>query len=281
MLKQQKHVFHFPYKHLSFGQFDFNCGLIAFTTVESQYYHITETLMVVGGCPQFRNQIFLEVNYTRDYILKVKILNSSTVMVIIKQFKIPSTCSIHIWSIPARKLIKCYEMKECSGNSQISIWQLTHKIVACAHENDIHLYDISAPSVDNWKHIHKLSHKKPVLSLSLNNGNKTSHKTYFIELGDVCNIIASGSVDKTCCIWSMSSGKCLFKLQHSNPVCSVNLIAAGALVATCCINNSTIRIWSTTTGQLIREINSQSSQIPVAFNDLKYCFKQIYFERGW
>jgi hypothetical protein len=179
MLKQQKHVFHFPFKHLSFGQFDVNCGLIAFTTVESQYYHITETLMVVGACPQFRNQIFLEVNYTRDYILKVKILNSSTVMIIIKQFKIPSTCSIHIWSIPLRKLIKCYEMKECSGNSQISIWQLTHKIVACAYENDIYLYDISDSSVENWKLIHKLSHKKPVLTLSLNNGKHFSNKNLF------------------------------------------------------------------------------------------------------
>jgi hypothetical protein len=258
-LTQQQHVTHFPFDSTHASPVDYAFGLAAFSYTSSISSHVTDTLVVVGASPMFKDQLFLEARYTRDFIIAIKLIRNMTCMVVVKQMKAPMAYHIHIWDLTQRKLIKTWETKSLTGllnnitsipiepsenkdrqsapiiqATDTSLWELTEPLVACGIGNRVLVFDVSSNSVGHWHQLFAFMHGSTVMCLSLND-----------EMRDVTSIIATGSVDRTCKIWSLHSGKCLSTIPHPSPVTSVKLIACGALVATCCIDNGTIRIFDT------------------------------------
>ncbi|KAL9650997.1 hypothetical protein ABK040_015100 [Willaertia magna] len=270
-IKLNKEVLHFPYSFLSHSPFDYQFGVLCFVYTESSYYHINSTLVVIGGTELLKDEVFLEVTYSRDYISAVKLLSNKTCMAIVKLARVPVQYCVHIYDITSKRLSKTFELKDLPSETEVKVWELTQQIIACSADNRIYIYDISHSSnVQNWKLLHVLQgHYTTVTSLSLNT-----------ELIDVCNVLVSGSADGTAKIWSLHTGNCLLTLVHPSPVTTVKLIAGGSMVATVCVNESKIRIWSICgqdAGQLVRVINLPS----LSTGGNGYCQKEIYFDDSY
>ncbi|KAG2388536.1 hypothetical protein C9374_000700 [Naegleria lovaniensis] len=275
-----KEILHFPYSYLSHSPFDYQFGVLCFVYTESSYYHINSTLVVIGGTELLKDEVFLEVTYSKDYIVAVKLLSNKTCMVVVKMARVPVQYCVHIYDITLKKLTKTFELKELPTDSkEIKFWELTQQIIACAVDRTIYVYDVShSSSVNNWRLLHTLdTHQSTITSLSLNT-----------ELIDLCNVLVSGSADKTVKVWSLHTGNCLMTLLHPGPVSCVKIIAAGSMVATACINESVIRIWSICgrdAGKLVRvlalpTLSSCNEQI---FTQKEIFFDEsyfIYFEKG-
>ncbi len=241
-LVRQGHVEKFPYEHITSTPFDLHHGLLATVITESMYYHISCSLVVTGASSFLRNKIFLEAKYIRDYVIAVKILSNWTVMAIVKQFKMPLQYVIHVWCLRTKKLLKTYEMKECTNNfnDEIAVWELADSAIACIMGKSVCLYDIYHPQVTRWKHLGNLVHPNLVTSVSMNS-----------ELEELCNVVATGCTDGNCRVWSLRTRACLYVLPHQSPVSDVKLIAGGSMVATCCVGDNCIRFW--TLGKTVAE----------------------------
>lgn len=234
-LVRQGHIEKFPYEHITTTPFDLHHGLLATVITESMYLHISCSLVVTGATSFLRNRIFLEAKYSRDYVIAVKIMNNATVMAIVKQFKIPLQYVIHVWCLRTKKLLKTFELKECTANfnDEIAVWELSESVVACIIGKSVCVYDIYHPQVTRWRHLFNLDHPNLVTCLSMNS-----------DLDDLCNLIATGCSDGNCRIWSLRTKNCLFTLPHQSPISDVKLIAGGSMVATCCVGDNCVRFWT-------------------------------------
>ncbi|KAF0976715.1 hypothetical protein FDP41_004010 [Naegleria fowleri] len=268
-----KEILHFPYSYLSHSPFDYQFGVLCFVYTESSYYHINSTLVVIGGTELLKDEVFLEVTYSKDYIVAVKLLSNKTCMAIVKMARVPVQYCVHIYDITLKKLTKTFELKELPTEAkEIKIWELTQQIIACSVDRTIYVYDIShSSSVNNWRLLHTFeSHHSTITTLSLN-----------IELIDLCNVMVSGSADKTVKVWSLHTGNCLMTLPHPGPVSCVKIIAAGSMVATACINESVIRIWSICgrgAGKLVRVLALPTLS---SCNEQIFTQKEIYFDESY
>ncbi|EFC50105.1 WD40 repeat-containing protein [Naegleria gruberi] len=274
-----KEVLHFPYSYLSHSPFDYQFGVLCFVYTESSYYHINSTLVVIGGTELLKDEVFLEVTYSKDYIVAVKLLSNKTCMAIVKLARVPTQYCVHIYDISMKRLSKSFELKELPTDSkEVTSWELTQQVIACTVDKKIYVYDISnSTSMASWRLIYTLEgHDSIVTSMSLNT-----------ELIDLSNVLASSSSDKTVKIWSLHTGQCLMTLEHPSAVSCAKVIAAGTMVATCCVNESVIRIWSicgADAGALVRVLalptlstsNTRHTQKEIFFDESYF----TYFEKG-
>jgi hypothetical protein len=234
-LVRQGHVEKFPYEHITSTPFDLHHGLLATVLTESMFYHISCSLVVTGASSFLRNRVLLEAKYTRDYIVAVKLLNNMTCMAIVKQFKLPMAYQIHVWDLRTKKLLKTFELKQCSidFNDEIAVWEVTESVVACIMGKNVCVFDIYNPSVLRWRHLGNFVHPNLVTSVSLN-----------AEFDDLCNLMVTGCSDGNVRVWSLRTKNCLYTLPHDSPISDARLIAGGAMVATTCIGDTCVRFWT-------------------------------------
>ena len=267
-----KEVLHFPYSYLSHSPFDYQFGVLCFVYTESSYYHINSTLVVIGGTELLKDEVFLEVTYSKDYIAAVKLLSNKTCMAVVKLARVPVQYCVHIYDITLKRLTKTFELKELPTDAkEVKVWELTQQVIACSVDKTIYVYDISnSTSMTTWRLLHVLDdHQSTVTSLSLNT-----------ELIDLSNILVSASADKTVKVWSLHTGNCLMTLEHPGPMSSAKLIAAGSMVATVCINEPIIRIWSICgkdAGELVRVLRLPS----LTAGDSGFTQKEIFFDESY
>jgi len=262
-LVRQGHVEKFPYEHITSTPFDLHHGLLATVITESMYYHISCSLVVTGASSFLRNKIFLEAKYIRDYVIAVKILNNWTVMAIVKQFKMPLQYVIHVWCLRTKKLLKTFEMRECTTNfsDEIAVWELAESAIACIMGKTVCVYDIYHPQITRWRHLGNFDHPNLVTSISMNS-----------ELEELCNVVATGCTDGNCRIWSLRTRNCLFTLPHQSPVSDVKLIAGGSMVATCCVGDNCIRFWTLgkTTAECVKIVTAPGSIYSISNKTLNF-----------
>lgn len=271
MIQQKKHVEHLPYNQVNYSPIDFYRGCIAFVSLDPVY--LTQSAMVVGAADFNRDIVYLEANYKLDTIVKLKLLPDKTLLVMFRTLSRPPVqYRVHIYELDSGKLAHNFELKHTIGEKEVLV-EASAEILLCAQGNEIQLYDIMASEGNTeLKIVQKLSHEAPVTCLSLNS-----------ELGQVCNLMVSGSIDGMCRVWDMCNGKCLHEIHHSGPMNSVDLIAAGAIVATNTVDQNLVYFWRLRDGKLVNhmEINRGHQHGRQGFKTL--CFDETcftYFIRG-
>lgn len=101
-----------------------------------------------------------------------------------------------------------------------------------------------------------------------------------LELGDVCSVCVTGSVEGYCHLWNLQNGQCIYTMVHASPVCNVSLLGAGSIVATCCVDSGCVYFWNIRKEELLNTIEFEcQSKVPalkrVQFSDNYILFQNL------
>lgn len=203
-------------------------------------------------------KILIDADFNKDHILKVKTF-SKCVYCVVKYMKQPTSYVLTVWNLESGNFSTQYEFQECSNNESISIWAITKELIACAIDNQVLVYDISHDNSNQWKLQYKYSHDNSVNCISLND-----------EMGYSSNIIASAD-SNVLKISSIHSKECLYVIKHQS-ICDIALMAVGSICTIVDLQTNDISLYCTSTGNLIRKMEIDKSEI--------YGKKQISFEKN-
>eukprot|EP00818_Percolomonas_sp_WS_P003362 CAMPEP_0117440036 /NCGR_PEP_ID=MMETSP0759-20121206/2869_1 /TAXON_ID=63605 /ORGANISM="Percolomonas cosmopolitus, Strain WS" /LENGTH=820 /DNA_ID=CAMNT_0005231761 /DNA_START=334 /DNA_END=2796 /DNA_ORIENTATION=- len=189
--------------------------------------------------------------YLWDYCVATRIRMDDKVLCILKRFKGKIAYYISLWDLNQDMEILSHPIEECK--SHIDLFELADHMIVFSRKHTVHVYDSlrkvasinpsHSSNSEQWRHVRGLAHESKVVSLSLNS-----------DIGLVSDTLATGCVDGSIWIWSLSRGAILHHIEgFGKSVAKLQLVAAGTLVCATYIHDPRLFIYDCFTGMLYRQ----------------------------